>query len=145
MFDFKRIRLLCLEIRLSKHKMTIISKHLCGTMALLASPGYAYGLKWARFCKLSKFRELFYHVNAGDLINFTMPHKSQEMRGFIIRFSLEILWNRAAKYGVLPCGTTNERKVTVSLCFRKSWDLRSRTVYKFYRFCSSVKKILNTF
>jgi len=41
MFDFRRITLLCLEKRLSKHKMTMFSKNL-GGMAPLAPPGYAY-------------------------------------------------------------------------------------------------------
>ena len=42
MFDFRRITSFCLEIRLSKHKMTICSKH-WGGMVLLAAP-------WLRLC-----------------------------------------------------------------------------------------------
>ena len=38
MFDFRRIILFCLEKRLSKHKMTIFSKHLGGPMAPLGPP-----------------------------------------------------------------------------------------------------------
>jgi len=41
MFGFRRITLFCLEKRLSKHKITIFSKHL-GGMAPLTPPGYAY-------------------------------------------------------------------------------------------------------
>jgi len=43
MFKFRRITLYCLEKRLSKHKMTILSKNL-GGMAPLAPPGYVYVL-----------------------------------------------------------------------------------------------------
>ena len=42
MFDFRRIILFCLEKRLSKHKMTILSKHL-GGHGPFGPPGYAYG------------------------------------------------------------------------------------------------------
>jgi len=42
MFDFRRITLVCLEKRLSKHKMTMFSKNFGGT-APLPPPGYAYG------------------------------------------------------------------------------------------------------
>jgi len=43
MFDFRRITLFCLEKRLSKHKMTILSKNLGrGTWPLSPPPGYAY-------------------------------------------------------------------------------------------------------
>jgi len=41
MFYFRRMALFCLEKRLSKHKMTIFSKH-WGGMAPFAPPGYAY-------------------------------------------------------------------------------------------------------
>jgi len=43
MFDFRRKTLFCLEKRLSKHKMTIFSKHLWGAWPILPHPGYAYG------------------------------------------------------------------------------------------------------
>jgi len=42
MFDFRRITLFCLEKRLSKHKMTIYSKHL-GGHGPFGPHGYAYG------------------------------------------------------------------------------------------------------
>jgi len=42
MFDFRRITLFCLDKRLTKHKMTILSKNL-GGMAPFAPPGYIYG------------------------------------------------------------------------------------------------------
>ena len=42
MFDFRRITLFCFEKRFSKHKMTMYSKNLFGSMAPLP-PGYAYG------------------------------------------------------------------------------------------------------
>jgi len=38
MFDFRRITLFCLEKRLSKHKMTIFSKHLGVAMVSLPLP-----------------------------------------------------------------------------------------------------------
>ena len=41
MFDFRRITLFCLEKRLSKHKMTIFSKHL-GGHGPFGPLGYAY-------------------------------------------------------------------------------------------------------
>ena len=41
MFDFRRIKLFCLEKRLSKHKMTICSKHL-GSHGPFGPPGYAH-------------------------------------------------------------------------------------------------------
>jgi len=44
MFDFRRITLFCLEKPLSKHKITIFSKHLVGACYLWRPPGYAYGL-----------------------------------------------------------------------------------------------------
>jgi len=44
MFDFRQIKLFCLEKRLSKHKMFIFSKNL-GGMAPLAPKGYAYAPK----------------------------------------------------------------------------------------------------
>jgi len=41
MFDFRRVRLFCLEKRLSKHKMTVFSKNL-GGYGSFAPPSYAY-------------------------------------------------------------------------------------------------------
>jgi len=38
MFDFRRITLFCLEKRLSKHKMTVISKNLGGHVDYPLSP-----------------------------------------------------------------------------------------------------------
>ena len=43
MFDFMRITLFCLENRLSKHKMTIISKNLRGHGPFRPPPGYDCG------------------------------------------------------------------------------------------------------
>jgi len=44
MFDFRRITLLCLDERLSKHKMTICSKTFWGN-GPSAPPGYGYANK----------------------------------------------------------------------------------------------------
>jgi len=43
MFDFRRITLFCLEKRLSKHKITIFSKHLGRHGPFAPPPSYAYG------------------------------------------------------------------------------------------------------
>jgi len=43
MFDFTRITLFYLKKRLSKHKMTIFSKHFGGHGSCGAPPAYAYG------------------------------------------------------------------------------------------------------
>jgi len=40
MFDFRRITIFCLGLRLSKHKMTISFKNLWGSWP---PPGYVYG------------------------------------------------------------------------------------------------------
>jgi len=42
MFDFRRITLLCLDKRLSKHKMTIFLNILWEAWPLWPTPGYAY-------------------------------------------------------------------------------------------------------
>ena len=54
--DFRRITLFCLEKRLSKHKMTVFSKHLgCwGVMAPFAPPGYACVLWSATFFAMGR-------------------------------------------------------------------------------------------
>jgi len=48
MFDFKRATVFCLGYRLSKHKITICSKHFGGHDPL-GPPGYAYGLDMLTF------------------------------------------------------------------------------------------------
>jgi len=48
MLDFRRITLFCLKKRLSKHKMTIFSKHFGGEWpSSTPPPGYAYGHHWS--------------------------------------------------------------------------------------------------
>jgi len=44
MIDFRRITLFCLKKRLSRHKMTVFSKHLGGSWPL-CPPGYANATK----------------------------------------------------------------------------------------------------
>jgi len=63
MFDFRRIRLFCLEKRLSKNKMTIFSKNLGGHGS--------FGPPWLRLCitvlKVFLFsRELSLQAFVGD-------------------------------------------------------------------------------
>jgi len=60
MFDFRRITLLCLEKRLSKHKMVILFKNFGGGMAPLAPPGYAHAVDCYQ---CSKYKVLFSNKN----------------------------------------------------------------------------------
>jgi len=63
-FDFRCKTLFCLEKRLSKHKMTIFSKHFGGPWPLWPTPDYAYGYRHPRHPDRHYYLLTFYRVLA---------------------------------------------------------------------------------
>jgi len=64
MFDFRWKTLFCLEKRLSKHKMTMFSKHYGGSWPFWPPPGYAYGYRHPRHPDRHNYFLTFYRVLA---------------------------------------------------------------------------------